>query len=153
MWWNVGITRSRTGKIRLISHEYIYYRRSRRLDVPLITDLRIINEGDEFSIADDGKTWHQAEGILTDGIYPRVKNRRLWYTLQKPYANATKNEELDDVITELDILYGEDEPFWGFERVEGQIFPGRPGKSLPISLVARKGFTGSFSVYLFPGYD
>ncbi|KAJ1306702.1 hypothetical protein OPQ81_007694 [Rhizoctonia solani] len=124
VWWN-----------------YIFYRRSRRVDVPLITDIRIVDEGDEGSIPDDGKTWKQAEGILTDGIYPRVKNRRLWYSLQKPYANATQGEELDDVITELDILYGEDEPFWGFKRVEGVIYPGRPGKSVPISLVARKGYT------------
>ncbi|KAH7335387.1 Metallo-dependent phosphatase [Rhizoctonia solani] len=124
VWWN-----------------FIYYRRSRRVDVPLITDIRIVDEGDEGSIPDNGKTWKQAEGILTDGIYPRVKNRRLWYSLQKPYANATQGEELDDVVTELDILYGEDEPFWGFKRVEGVIYPGRPGKSVPISLVARKGYT------------
>ncbi|KAG8690860.1 hypothetical protein FRC11_008574 [Ceratobasidium sp. 423] len=120
---------------------FIYYRRSRRVDVPLITDIRIVDEGDEGSIPDNGKTWKQAEGILTDGIYPRVKNRRLWYSLQKPYANATQGEELDDVVTELDILYGEDEPFWGFKRVEGVIYPGRPGKSVPMSLVARKGYT------------
>lgn len=112
----------------------------------MITDLAIADEGDEFAIPDNGKTWHQAEGILTDGIYPRVKNRRLWYAVQKPYKNATEGEQLDDVITELDILYGEDEPFWGFERVEGLIYPGRPGKSLPISLVARKGFSGAFSI-------
>ncbi|QRV74007.1 hypothetical protein RhiJN_02021 [Ceratobasidium sp. AG-Ba] len=123
VWWN-----------------YIYYRRSRRLDVPTITDIRIIDEGDEFSLPDNNQTWHQAEGILTDGIYPRVKNRKLWYTTQKPYANATE-EELDDVVTELDIVYGEDEPFWGFKRVEGLIYPGKPGKSLPISLAMRKGFT------------
>ncbi|CAE6397275.1 unnamed protein product [Rhizoctonia solani] len=121
--------------------QFIYYRRSRRLDVPLITDIRIIDEGDEGSISDDGKTWKQAEGVLTDGIYPRVTNRRLWYSLQKPYANATQGEELDEVVTELDVLYGEDEPFWGFKRVEGIIYPGRPGKSVPISLVARKGYT------------
>ncbi|KAG9125890.1 hypothetical protein FRC07_005748 [Ceratobasidium sp. 392] len=120
---------------------YIYYRRSRRLDVPLITDIRIIDEGNEFALPNDNRTWHQAEGILTDGIYPRVKNRRLWYTTQKPYANATKEDELDDVVTELDIVYGDGEPFWGFERVQGLIFPGKPGKSLPVSLAMRKGFT------------
>ncbi|CAE6540487.1 unnamed protein product [Rhizoctonia solani] len=127
VWWN--------------AKQFIYYRRSRRVDVPLITDIRIIDEGDEGSIPDDGKTWKQAEGVLTDGIYPRVKNRRLWYTVQKPYANATQGEELDQVITELDVLYGDDEPFWGFKRVEGVIYPGRPGKAVPISLVTRKGYT------------
>jgi len=124
VWWN-----------------FIYYRRSRRLDVPLITEIRIVDEGDELSLPDNGKIWHEAEGSLTDGIYPRVKNRRLWYTTQKPYANATEDEELDKVITELDLVYGDSEPFWGFDRVDGLIYPGREGKSLPISLAARKGFT------------
>lgn len=70
-----------------------------------------------------------------------MKNRRIWYTTQKPYANATEEEQLDEVVTELDIVYGDSEPFWGFERVDGLIYPGREGKSLPISLLARKGFT------------
>jgi predicted MPP superfamily phosphohydrolase len=41
-------------------------------------------------------------------------------------------------------VYGEDEPFWGFSRVEGLIFAGKAGKSLPISLAARKGFTRTY---------
>lgn len=53
--------------------------------------------------------WIIAPGDLRSGVWPRQKELRVYYTL----------EPTEHVITELDVVYGDDEPFFGFQRAKG----------------------------------
>ncbi len=41
----------------------------------------------------------------------------LWYNLGKTLSNLT-SEEKSNLITELDVLFGSDRPWYGFEKLE-----------------------------------
>jgi len=65
-------------------------------------------------------------GDLHSGIWPSQKELRLWYKLKNQDWWNRKEERQGEIsfdygetITELDVIYGGDEPFFGFERVEG----------------------------------
>lgn len=80
----------------------LWYRRSRRLDVPLITSLLILAD-DEIELLPEPKSlWHKAPGSLVDGVRGGGKDVYLWYRLRPPLTDATDDEEIEDVITELD---------------------------------------------------
>lgn len=164
----------------------VYYRRTRRFDAPLITDLLLLPD----SAAPPGDVnlteYTQAEGDFRDGVYPKRQKMRLWYkTRQGNTEGMTRvgrynvregrsnwwqwdsesddsNEDSDsdsalsdettmsddqsskEIITELDILYGEQQPFFGFERVKnGPVLPkdsGNKGKvKESVDLVFRRG--------------
>jgi len=51
--------------------------------------------------------------------------------------------DFDDIITELDVLYGDDEPFFGFRRIEGgKILEAKEGKWESVDITYRKGNPG-----------
>jgi hypothetical protein len=104
----------------------VYYRRTRRLDVPLITDLRVIPEP------------------VPDGIWPAQPVMRLWYKLSDQSARKRQGiAEDDQIITELDIVYGDSEPFFGFQRVQGgKVLDEKAGKWESVDLAFRKGNPG-----------
>lgn len=80
----------------------VWYRRSRRLDVPLITSLLILAD-DEIDLLPEPKSaWHKAPGSLVDGARNAKKDVYIWYKLRPPLSDATDDEEVQDVITELD---------------------------------------------------
>lgn len=80
----------------------VWYRRSRRLDVPLITSLLVLGDGEEDLIPDPKNTWFKAPGSLTDGVRSAKSSVFLWYKLRPPLQDVTDDEEIQDVITELD---------------------------------------------------
>lgn len=80
----------------------IWYRRSRRLDVPLITSLLVLADDEIDLLPEPKRMWHKAPGSLADGVRGRVKDVYLWYRLRPPLTDATEDEEIEDVITELD---------------------------------------------------
>lgn len=83
----------------------LWYRRSRRLDVPLITSLLILAD-DEIELLPEPKSlWHKAPGSLVDGVRGGGKDVYLWYRLRPPLTDATDDEEIENVITELDGLF------------------------------------------------
>jgi hypothetical protein len=80
----------------------VWYRRSRRLDVSLVTSLLILAD-DEIDLLPEPKSmWHKAPGSLVDGMSGGGKDVYLWYRLRPPLTDATDEEEIEDVITELD---------------------------------------------------
>lgn len=93
----------------------IYYRRTRRLDIPLITDLKLLGEGEEPSPMSDA--WHKASKSVRAGV-PRTAPLYLWYKAGKTAQEMTEVEKRHDLITELDVLYGEDTTWYGFDRLE-----------------------------------
>ncbi len=52
-------------------------------------------------------------------MWPTQKKLRLWYKLRDPSARRQEINTDGQPITELDIIYGDDEPFYGFQRIEG----------------------------------
>ncbi|KAF8075000.1 Metallo-dependent phosphatase-like protein [Lyophyllum atratum] len=90
----------------------IYYRRTRRQDVNLITDIQLLLENEQPSPSDD---WHKVTVSLRSGIL-RVPPLYLWYRTGKTMAKMAA-EERANIITELDVLYGEDVPWYGFEKL------------------------------------
>ena len=81
---------------------HLWYRRSRRLDVPLITSLLILSDDDVDLIPEPKSSWHKASGSLVDGVYPRQKDIYLWYKLRPPLQDASDDEEIQEAITEID---------------------------------------------------
>nr|XP_018265265.1 uncharacterized protein I303_01625 [Kwoniella dejecticola CBS 10117]OBR87423.1 hypothetical protein I303_01625 [Kwoniella dejecticola CBS 10117] len=167
----------------------VYYRRTRRLDVELITDLRILPEPlpkEMHELENEG--WHKASGDLHSGVWPTQPESRLWYRTKSQgwddiWRRSTSHSdtksrqrqideeispsddvvpedsgetssggvteiqngesskvEYGDYVTEVDILYGDDEPFFGFERIEGQkVMEGKKGRWESVDIAVRKG--------------
>lgn len=80
----------------------VWYRRSRRLDVPLITSLLILADDEIDLLPEPRSMWHKAPGSLTDGQRGSPKEVFLWYRLRPPLKDVTDDEEIESVITELD---------------------------------------------------
>lgn len=90
---------------------YLYYRRTRRQDIPLITDIQLLSK--DAKPESDG--WHKATTSLRTGT--RAPSLFLWYHLGKTTAEMSQAENAD-LITELDVLYGKDVPWYGFQKLE-----------------------------------
>lgn len=95
---------------QLMYAQIIYYRRTRRLDVPLINDIILLPDGTSPSAA--GNWTKVSRSVGNDG--PLF----MWYRRGKAARDMTAQEKQDDVITELDILYGADRPWYGFEKID-----------------------------------
>ncbi|OCF33844.1 hypothetical protein I316_04556 [Kwoniella heveanensis BCC8398] len=131
----------------------VYYRRTRRLDADLITDLRIVTEppNDEQSAELKEGGWIKSDGDVHNGVWPTQPEKRIWYKTrrQEAWRDDWKLRERDwgsdgqtyeDFITEIDILYGDDDPFFGFERIKGgKLTPAKEGKWESVDVVFRRG--------------
>ncbi|GLB41788.1 putative calcineurin-like phosphoesterase [Lyophyllum shimeji] len=90
----------------------LYYRRTRRQDINLITDIQLLGQKEQPSSPGN---WRKVEISLRSGIL-RAPPLYLWYRTGKTMADMTA-EERANIITELDVLYGEDVPWYGFEKL------------------------------------
>ena len=103
-----------------ILHQNIYYRRTRRLDVPLITEMKLLPEGEEPTPMSGA--WHKVQRSTrasSAGLAPLF----LWYKAEKAAQEMTDAEKKNDLITELDVTYGEDVPWHGFEKLSPPTTP------------------------------
>lgn len=91
----------------------LYYRRTRRQDVNLVTDIQLLGDKEEPSSPGN---WHKVTTSLRSGIL-RAPPLFLWYRTGETLAHMSA-EERSNIITELDVLYGEDIPWYGFEKIE-----------------------------------
>jgi hypothetical protein len=98
----------------------MYYRRTRRQDVKLISEIRLLPENEQPSPIDD---WHRTRHSLRTGVIG-IPPLFLWYKADKT-APQMSAEERSNLITELDILYGEDVPWYGFQKLEPATLPER----------------------------
>ncbi|KAG9037463.1 hypothetical protein FRB95_005402 [Tulasnella sp. JGI-2019a] len=114
----------------------IYYRRTRRLDVPLITSIMVLAE--DAMPPQPHSSWVKASGSLVDGVYPSQRPRYLWYKIQKPLAGIPQGVEVESLVTEIDVVYGDaGGTLWGFQKTNDPVSP--EGKKDPVWIVFRKG--------------
>ncbi|KAK7030663.1 AIP3 domain-containing protein [Favolaschia claudopus] len=91
----------------------IFYRRTRRQDVNLITDIKLFSESESPSPSDGG--WKKVPLSLRTGVMG-APALYMWYKVGKTSGEMTV-EERSNIITELDVLYGDDIPWYGFEKL------------------------------------
>ncbi|PPR01694.1 hypothetical protein CVT24_001522 [Panaeolus cyanescens] len=91
----------------------IYYRRTRRMDVKLITDIQLLGKDE---LPNESGNWEKAKTSIHAGLRG-IPPMYLWYKLGKTAGEMTADDKAN-IITELDILYGEDVPWYGFEKLE-----------------------------------
>lgn len=105
------------------------------MDVALISDLRIVPEPAPENMAAELEGWTKAEGDLHSGVWPKKPELRLWYKTKEQMwdgwrgrsnradgvGSEAARQYIDDadIITEVDVVYGDGPAFYGFERVAG----------------------------------
>ena len=125
---------------RCSSSQNIYYRRTRRLDIPLITDLKLLPPGEVPTPISD--SWRKVDHSIRDGVM-RADPLILWYKADKTMQEMSP-EEKDDIITEIDVLFGQDRPWYGFEKLEPPVTPAEDGRISSVSVTFRKGVKRKF---------
>ena len=86
------------------------------MDVPLVTAIRILPDGetpDQSAPADSAAKWIKT----SRPVNPRGQKLWLWYRLDKTLREMSSAEK-SQLITEIDVTYGDDKPWYGFERLE-----------------------------------
>lgn len=71
-------------------------------------------------------------------ISPAGEKRYLWYKLEKTWREMTEAEHKNDVVTEIDVLFGSDQPWYGFDKVDRAPYDGA-GRAEAVWLTYRKG--------------
>lgn len=51
----------------------------------------------------------------------------MWYHTREPNSPGGHLRDQPEVITEVDVLYGEGRPFFGFERAQGDVIMATEG--------------------------
>ncbi|KAL4078830.1 Metallo-dependent phosphatase-like protein [Scleroderma yunnanense] len=113
----------------------IYYRRTRRLDIPLVSDLLLLPPDVEPSPRTDD--WFKVKHSIRDGVM-RTAPLYLWYKVGKT-LNEMSTEERQQIITEIDVLFGEDRPWYGFETIEPAVTPEKEGMLESVYVTYRRG--------------
>jgi hypothetical protein len=104
----------------------LYYRRSRRLDVDLITDIQLLEEGNEDKLPPPRSAWRRATTPINDGVRPKQRPIALWFKLRPPLQKVSDEKEIEEAITELDILYGDGRPWYGFRKANRPVVATTP---------------------------
>ncbi|KAI0774766.1 Metallo-dependent phosphatase [Trametes elegans] len=110
----------------------VFYRRTRRHDIPLVTEIRILPDKESpspFSIA-----WKK----VAHPINPSGERRYLWYKADQTWRDMTDAERRNNIVTEIDVLFGQDDPWYGFEKVNRATFDGTT-RFEPVWLTYRRG--------------
>ena len=125
------------------SFQSIYYRRTRRQDINLIANISLLPESE---ILDPSEGWHKVNLSLRSavrGIPPLF----LWYKLGKTAGEMSAKEKAN-TITELDVLYGQDVPWYGFEKMYPPTLPAN-GKFDATWITYRRGVKGASTGYFY----
>ncbi|OBZ66763.1 putative inactive purple acid phosphatase 29, partial [Grifola frondosa] len=96
----------------------VYYRRTRRHDIPLVTALAILPDRETPSPFSAG--WKK----VSHPINPRGEKRYLWYKAEKNIRQMSDTERRDQLVTEIDVTFGEDTPWYGFEKLPTAAYDG-----------------------------
>ncbi|GJE90394.1 metallo-dependent phosphatase [Phanerochaete sordida] len=117
-----------------LSYMNVWYRRTRRLDIPLITDIRVLPEHETPSPF--APTWYK----VSMPISPRGQKLFLWYNKNKTLSEMSQEERQNNLITELDVTFGDDAPWYGFEKLERPVGAKDSAKKLEdVWLTIRRG--------------
>ncbi|KIM83051.1 hypothetical protein PILCRDRAFT_819843 [Piloderma croceum F 1598] len=98
-------------------HLNIYYRRTRRLDIPLVAELKLLPDSQS---PPSTEKWIKTSRSIRDGVSGEPP-LYLWYRTGKTVREMTTQEKQEDLITELDVLYGADRPWYGFDKLEPSV--------------------------------
>lgn len=104
------------------------------MDVDLVNDIVLLPKGEEPTTPDN---WQKVELSLRDGV-PHAAPLFLWYRLGQRMSFLS-SEEKSNLITELDILFGDDRPWYGFERIQPPTTEEKPGHLESAWLTYRRG--------------
>ncbi len=119
----------------------MFYRRTRRHDIPLVTELRVLP--DKETPSPFSSAWNR----VAHPINPAGEKRYLWYKTDRTWRDMTEAERRTDIVTEIDVLFGSDEPWYGFDRANAAAFDGT-NKKEPVWLTYRKGVKRACNVTL-----
>ena len=98
----------------------------------MVTDIRVLPEKQTPSPFDGN--WVR----VSNSVSPRGQKLYLWYYRGKTLSEMTAAERRNDLITEIDVTYGDNRPWYGFEKLEPPVAP-KEGKSESVWLTVRKG--------------
>lgn len=118
--------------------QLLYYRRTRRRDVPLISDIQLLPSG--VTPSGDGD-WVKASRSLRDGVV-RAPALFLWYLKDKTLQDMS-DDERQSLITELDVVYGDGDPWYGFERLSPPTTE-KSARGESVSMTMRRGVKRAF---------
>ncbi len=106
-----------------IEQRFIFYRRSRRRDVQNVVELKLVEEGTTPPKGNDG--WHRVKTGLRSKVVRMMAGQQplhLYFRTVNPQQALQDKigfwKERDtpiDAITELDLVYGDNPPWPGFE--------------------------------------
>ena len=111
----------------------MYYRRTRRLDIPLINEVRVVPDGQTPYGNGPSKGWSRVKVPVS----PRGRKMFLWYKAEKTLQQMSE-QEMKNIITEIDVIFGDDEPWYGFEKVEPPVAEGQV-LSASVYITVRRG--------------
>lgn len=128
------------GILTVIVVQLLYYRRTRRRDVPLVSDIKLLAPG--LTPSGDGD-WVKAKLSLRDGVV-RSPPLFLWYLKGKTLQDISEVER-QSLITELDVVYGDGDPWYGFERLSPPTTE-KSARAESVSITMRRGVKRAFIV-------
>ena len=117
------------------SFKNLYFRRTRRLDMPFITDLHLLPAGKTPEPLTD--PWVKVDHSIRDGVM-HTDHMYLWYLPGKTMNEMTA-EEKGNLVTEIDVLFGEDRPWYGVEKIEPPVTPEKEGIQESVYVTYRRG--------------
>jgi hypothetical protein len=82
--------------------------------------------------------WVQVKYSLRQGVM-RTKPLYLWYLADRTRAEMSPQEAQRALITELDVLYGANVPWYGFNRLEPPTTEEQENRVEQVSLTYRRG--------------
>jgi hypothetical protein len=101
--------------------------------VALISDIQLLPS--DATPSGDGD-WSKAALSLRDGVV-RAAPLFLWYRKDKTLGDMS-DDERQSLITELDVVYGDGNPWYGFERLTPPTME-KSARSENVSLTVRRG--------------
>ncbi len=82
-------------------------------------------------------------------VSPRGDKRYLWYKAEKTWREMTEAERKNSLVTEIDVLFGSDQPWYGFEKVDQAVYDGMRNIE-PVWLTYRKGIKREYMLLRTP---
>ena len=131
---------SLAGNLTVSVAQLLYYRRTRRRDVPLISDIKLLPPA--VTPSGDGD-WVKTTRSLRDGVV-RSSPLFLWYLKGKTLQDISEVER-QSLITELDVVYGDGDPWYGFERLSPPTTE-KSARAESVSITMRRGVKCAFIV-------
>lgn len=100
----------------------------------MITDMRILPQKETPSPF--SSSWHK----VSTPVSPQGEKLYLWYYRNQTLGEMNQQERSDKLITEIDVTYGDDRPWYGFEKLERPVSTKNQKKKLEdVWLTVRKG--------------